>query len=75
MTRQEELELENLSLEIESAENNVRRVELRIRQIQYDLEQQIERQEENRLKQVDKLVNMRQELDDKLSQYNSPTPL
>jgi len=60
-----EFEIENIELDIELKENELKRIDLRIKQIQHDLESQIFRQEETKVRMVDKIEECKQSLSDK----------
>lgn len=70
MTKLEEIEIENMRIEIDLAENNLRRVELRMKHLLYDYEQSRDKQEEQKLKLLDRIEEMKQELEAKLKEVN-----
>lgn len=66
-----EIEIENMRIEIDLAENNLRRVSLRMRHLLYDYEQSRDKQEEQKQKLIARIEEMKLELQEKLNEVNN----
>lgn len=63
-----DIEIENLEIQIDAQHNNLRQVDLRIKKIQLDLSEQIKRQEEAKLKVLERIKILEEDLNKKIAE-------
>lgn len=63
-----DIEIENLEIQIDAQRNNLRQVDLRIKKIQLDLSEQVKRQEEAKLKVIERIKILEEDLNKKIAE-------